>query len=329
MKTIYSKKLIFLLCMIALISLITACNTDKAVNSPKSEQSNPISDVSESDNDKTIIDREGNRIQLPEKTDKIVSLAPSITEVLLELGLGDNIIAVDMYSAKLEGVNNGLPQFDIMSPDAEQIIALNPDIIFATGMSIVYDNDPLKPITDMGIIISYIPTPSTINGIKEDILFLGKMTNTETKAKEIISNIENEIEEIQSRVKNIETKKTLYFEIAPSPAIYSFGKNVYLNEMIEIVGAENILDDQDSWISVSEETVIQKNPDIIITNTDFIDAPIDEILNRNTWDSIDAVKNKDVYFIEKNASSLPNQSIIKGLRKMAKIIYPELFSDYE
>ena len=97
--------------------------------------------------------------------------------------------------------------------------------------------------------------------------------------------------------------------------------------MINIIGAKNIFEDKNSWIAVSEESVLSANPDIIFTSVDYIDNPINEILNRKSWQNIKAIKNKEVYFI--SSSLLPNHNVIQALFSMAKSTYPKEFKDID
>lgn len=189
-----------------------------------------------------ILDREGNNVQLPNNTNTIVSLSPSITEILIELGLANKIIAVDIHSVGIEGLNNDLPAFDIMTPDIENLLLLNPDIIFLSGMSRVGVEDTFAPITELGTFITYLPAATNIDEIKEDIRFIGEVTTTQSKAEDIITNMENEIKEI---ILSIENDKQLihnliYFEIEPTPNIFGSGSGVFLNEMLDVFCGENM-----------------------------------------------------------------------------------------
>ena len=95
--------------------------------------------------------------------------------------------------------------------------------------------------------------------------------------------------------------------------------------MIEIIGGDNVLADQEGWLSVSEESVIVLNPDIVLTNVNYIEAPVDEIKSRDGWDAVSAVTNEDVYYIDNKLSSLPDQNIITALKQMAEAVYPDLY----
>jgi len=192
-------------------------------------------------------------------------------------------------------------------------------------MSMSKGNDPFKPIRDMGICLAYIPSSDSIQGIYDDIIFISDVMQVSEKGQEIVESMKSKIAEIKKVSNNITEKKTIYFEISAEPSLYSFGKGVFLNEMIEIIGATNILEDQESWIAVSDETIVAANPDVIITNVDYIENAVDEIKSRSGWDNVTAIKNGDVYYVDKDASSLSNHNIVKALEQMAKDIYPDKY----
>lgn len=273
---------------------------------------------------KTMTDREGNEFTLPSKVEKIISTAPSNTEVLVALGLSDKLVAVDKYSADVEGVSADIPQIDFRNPDAETLISLEPDLIIASGHNKVGDEDPFKLVKEAGITVVYIPSSYSIDGIYGDIEFIGEITKTEKKAKELVSDVKKEVEAIKAIGDTITDKKKVYFEIGASSSLYSFGNETFLNEMIEIIGAENIFANENSWISPTPESVIDANPDVILTNVPDSNGikAVDSIKNRDGWDSITAVKEGQVYQVDKNSSSRPSQNVIKALKEMAKAIYP-------
>ena len=301
---------IFLSAFLFIIISIISCNNDNKNNSVFQ-----------------IKDRAGNDITVPENINKIICFSPSITEILIDIGKADKIISVDSYSKEILEKNNidssEMQIFDMMNPDAEKIISLNPDIIFVNTFSVFSGKSSIDAIKNLGLSVAVIPNSDTLIGIEDDIYFLGKVLKLEDKAEEIVSKMKENIEKIKSigdKIKIEENQKTVYFEIGAMPNLYSFGTNVYLDDMINIIGAKNIFEDRNSWIAVSEESILSANPDIIFTSVDYIENPVDEILNRKAWQNIKAIQNKEVYFIP--SSSLPNHNIIKALFLMAKSIYP-------
>ncbi len=335
-----NKRKVTLLALVLVIALaltaLTGCGNGNTQEQPTgspdrqtSEQSPQASEEQEQTSSLPTEDRAGNAIAVPESIEKIVSLAPATTQVLESLGLKDKLVGVDTQTPLyVEGVD-ALPQFDMMAPDAEAIIALEPDIVFVSGISMVEGDDPFKAVKDVGICVAEIPSSESIEGVQEDIAFLANCCGQGTKGQEIIDQMQQDIDEIAAIGDTITEKKTVLFEISALPSIYSFGDGVFLDEMLEILGAENVFADQQSWISVTEESAIAANPDVILTSVNYIDDPAGEILGRTGWENVTAVKNKEVYVIDNGASSLPNQHIVDALKQMAKAIYPEQYAQIE
>ena len=277
-----------------------------------------------SQTDRMVTDREGTEVNIPTKIEKIISTAPSNTEVLMALGLGDKLVAIDKYSTDIEGINTELPQIDFSNPDAETIIGLEPDIVIASGHNKTGSvEDPFKAISESGIPVVYIPSSDSIDGIYKDIEFIANVVNERSKGKEIVDDMKAQVEEIKAIGDKITDKKSVYFEISPAPYLSSFGKSTFLNEMIEIIGAKNIFENEEGWVSPTAEAIIDANPDVIITNAGYMENPTEEIKSRDAWENINAIKNNEVYLVDKNASSRPSQNVIKALEQMAKAVYPE------
>lgn len=278
------------------------------------------------DNKKEVTDREGTKVNIPKKIDKIISTAPSNTEVIVDLGLGDKLVAIDKYSGDIKGINNDLTKIDFSNPDAETIIGLEPDIIIASGHNKTGSSeDPFKVISESGIPVVYIPSSDSIEGIYKDIEFIADILGAQDKGQTLILDMKSQIDEVSKIGKTINDKKKVYFEIAPAPNLFTFGNSTFLNEMIEIIGAENVFKDENGWVTPSAEAVIDKNPDVILTNVNYIENPVDEIKKRDSFENINAVKENKVYQIDTNSSSRPSHKIILALNQMAKAVYPEKY----
>lgn len=270
-------------------------------------------------------DRQGNEITLPEQIERVMVAGPSNAEILMGLGYGDKIVAADVYSGNVEGLSSDIPMFDMTAPDVEKILQLEPDVIFVTGMVQTTGEDLYKPFKDAGICVIYIPSSNSIASIEEDIRYIAGVMGDVSKSDAVIQEMNEEIDAIKAVGETITDKKKVYFEIATAPDMYSFGDGVFLNEMIEIIGAENILKSEKEWITVAEEAVVAGNPDVILTSVNYIDNPVDELKGRAGWDAITAVNDDAVYYIDTDASNNPSQNIVKALKEMAKAIYPDKY----
>lgn len=321
MKNGLLKKMNVVFIMLSLVMVLGACgNTKEKTVQDRKASAAEVASIPETD-------REGYEIEVPEEINSIISLAPSASEILIDLGLGSKIVGVDTNTQAMDILDAGLPAFNLQNPDAEQILVLEPDVVFISGMSYFEGSDSLGFLKDNGICVISIPTSESIEAIKEDIRFISAVTGQPEEGKSIISSMEEEIAEIAAIGTTIPVRKTVYFEISPAPYLYSFGQNVFLQEMLEIIGADNIFADQEGWLPVSAENVIDANPDVILSNVSFDGDPVPEILARDVFLKVKAVKNQDVYYIDNNASSIPNHNIVKALREIAEVVYPDYYID--
>ena len=172
-------------------------------------------------------DRAGNAIAVPENVEKIVCLAPSTSEILDALGETANLIAVDTNTAAQMEEVAGLPTFDMMTPDCEAIAALEPDVVFISGMSKSKGTNPYQPLIDLGVCVIDIPSSSSIAAVEEDIEFVGSVVGKETEAQAVVEEMNGRINEIAALAEGIEEKKSVYFEISPAPYQYSFGQGTF------------------------------------------------------------------------------------------------------
>jgi iron complex transport system substrate-binding protein len=275
---------------------------------------------------KEITDRSGRQVILNGTINRIVSTAPSNTEIITDLGMAHKLVAIDVHSANVTGIPEGLPQLDFFYPDAEVIINLEPDIIIANGHnSTGSGEDPFRLLRETGIPVAYIPMSKSIDDIYKDIAFIAGLLQAQTKGEEVINSMKAQIAELQQRGARADTKKTVYFEISAAPDMLTFGKDSYLNDMIAVIGARNIFEN-DNWIvSPGAESIIKRNPDVILTNVNYIPDPIAEIKNRPGFEHINAIINNCVYQIDTDSSVRPSTRIIPALRQMSQAVYPELY----
>jgi len=262
----------------------------------------------------------------PAGATSIISIGPSNTEILVELGFAQNIIATDTFSDNVPGIDPSIAVLDMMSLDGEFILELNPDIVFVTGMTMIYgEQQPLNLVYNAGISVIYMESGSSIAEIMEDIRFIAEVMGEVERGEDIISHMEEEIAAVREIAAGITTSRTVYFEVSPAPHMVTLGANTFLDEMIQIVGGVNIFGHYYSWISISDEALLEANPQVIITSESIIPNPVEEIMNRPGWGAITAVQNGHVYQINVDYVSRPNHNIIQGLWEIGAAIFPEYF----
>lgn len=301
-----------------LLCMLTACGGQAAPEAPSvqtTETALPTTDPS------------GASIAIPEQVNSVVALAPSICETLVALGVEEKIVGYDLQSVGLAGLPENVPTFDTVNPDVEQLTALAPDMLLVSSLSLYDQEAPYQPLIDAGVCVICVPTSESIENVRSDIRFLAAALSVPEEGERVVEEMDAELDRLSAIVSDIpeEERRSVYFEISPAPYLYSCGSDTYLQEMIELAGGRNVLADQSGWLPVEGETVVAADPDVIFTNVNYMDAPVEEILGREGWAGMSAVVDKNVYYIDNMASSLPNQNVVKAVEQMARALYPERF----
>jgi len=147
----------------------------------------------------------------------------------------------------------------------------------------------------------------------------------EDKGEKLNEDIKAKIAEVQAKVKDVKEPKNIYLEIGPKPDIYTAGSGTFQQEILNAANVKNVFADVQSWAKVSEEDVIAKNPEVILTTVGYVENSVGEILARDGWNSITAIQNKAVYYIDTDISNRPGPRIGEAVELVAKAAYPELF----
>ena len=321
------KKLLSLVLALALALSVAGCGAAPASDVTSAPAESASASAPAQQEAVTLTDRAGNEFTLPQEVKTVISMAPSITHTLIDLGCKDKIVAVDTNSAATIPEVANLPAFDMMTPDAEQMGALTPDLVLVSGITMWDGSEPFKPLQEMGISFAAIPTSATVNDVYLDIEFVGAAMGMAEQAKAINDRLKADLDAVAAKTAEIpeEERKTVYFEIAAAPDFYSTGAGTYLDELITLAGGKNVMADQQSWIGVSAENIAAANPDVIFTNTNYIPDAVGALLSQEGWSQVTAIANRDVYYIDNMASSLPNENIIVAVEQMAQILYPDVF----
>lgn len=309
------------------VSMAGCAGSSAADSSEKTESSAPTasSEASAPEASKPTTDPSGAEVSIPDSIDSIVCLSPAVNEVLIALGVGDSLVAYDTQSVGLEGIPADLPTLDMMQPDMETLASLKPDVLLVSNMTLYDQENPFQQLIDMGVCVLCVPSANSIAEIESSLSFIAAAVGKSAEGDALIGGMQAELDRIAAIGESITEKKTVYFEIGAAPNLYSFGSGVFLNEMIELIGAENILADQEGWLAVEGETVASANPDVILTNVNYLDDAVGEILSRSGWEGVSAIQNKQVYYIDNMSSSLSNHNIVKALDEMAKAVYPDAY----
>ncbi len=250
--------------------------------------------------------------QTPDFPKHIISLSPASTEILFALDAKDQIAAVSDYSdyppEALELPRTG--GFDGKSLSIETILSFSPDFVYLTDTM----HDFLIPSLKQFNIPYYVSKADSIQSVLTEIQEIGKLIGKENEATSLVSQMNSELESI-NRISDI----SVYYEVWNEPYM-SAGSNSFITGIIAATGASNIFQDiQESYPMVSEETIIARNPQVIlIPVSSGISA--ESVKNRNGWSSIPAVENNKIYIIDDNIFTRPGPRIIQAIKELEKLL---------
>lgn len=326
MKKISSILLTFLLA----IGLLAGCNSADDTKKPETE-SPKQTDVVKEDTafPVTITDGAGEEVVIEEKPEKIVSLMPSNTEIAFALGLDDEIVGVSDFDnfpdEALEKEKIGGQEFNV-----EKIISLDPDLVLAHASNLSSGEQGLQQLRDADITVLVVHNAESFENVYETIDMIGKATGETEAAKKVIADMKATLDNVTAKVANIQAdeRKTVFVEVSPAPEIYTTGKNTFMDEMIQFVHGKNAAGDEEGWVQLTEEAIIALNPDVIVTTYGhYVDNPIEEVLSRQGWSDVTAVKNKQVVDVHSDKVTRSGPRLAEGVEELAKAIYPELFKE--
>jgi len=288
----------------------------------------------------TVVDALGRQVVISSEPLRVISLSPSITEILFSLNLGSRVIAVDSFSnyppevieLKDKGVIQDIGGF--WSPDLEKIVALAPDVIIADSDAHMKFKDKFE---ELGLNVVFIRGGAavTVEDILLDIMLVAKVFNVEDNGAKLIQNISEQLITIEEKVKEASKVKTLVLLGPPSLGLWTVGSGKFLNDIIHRAGGINIAEKYYGWIQLSLEEVISADPEVIIVlvmgTTEDAKAVINEIVNSELSET-SAVKNGRVYVLIGEADDIvsrPGPRVAKATLLLAKIIHPDIFGEPE
>lgn len=273
-----------------------------------------------------VKDDRGVEVEFAAVPKTIVSLQPSNTEILFALGVGDKIVGATEFDTYPEAAQKIERVSDSVKFNSERILTLKPDVVIAYTTGGDEENlNALKGLEDAGIKVFAIQSAKSFDDVYGDIQQIATVMGIENKGDKLNEDIKAKIAEVQAKVKDVKTPKNIYLEISPKPDIYTAGSGTFQQEILNAANVNNVFADLQSWAKVSEEDIIAKNPEVILTTVNDAKDPAAEILSRDGWNTITAIQNKAVYYIDTDVSNRPGPRIGEAVELIAKAVYPELF----
>lgn len=273
-----------------------------------------------------LTDGAGRAIEITEQVERVVSLAPSTTEIVYALGAGERMLAVDMYSdyppevADLTQITN--PD---MSVNYEQISVLEPDVVFAAAIT---SPDVIAQLETLGMKVVVVGSfDSTFAGVLDDITLVGAVLGLDDQATELTSAMQVDWDTLVNNVADREERPRVFWELdATDPAKpYTIGAGTFVNELLTAAGGVNIFGTSENpYPQVSLEQIVAESPEVILLADSIWGVTPQMVYDRAGWDDIPAVKNQAVYPINDNLVSRPGPRIVEGLAEVVRVLHPNM-----
>ena len=266
----------------------------------------------------TLADNHGRNITIEKVPERIVSLAPSNTEILFALGLGEKVVGVTEYDdypeeAKLKEKVGGFQTVDI-----EKVASLNPELVLATGG---VQLEVVEKLREIGLTVVVIDANS-ISEIQENILLIGRIAGSKREAESLVDSMWQRIEAVKDKSSsNLRRPRVMY--IVWGEPLMAAGPGAFASNLIELAGGENVFSDSAiDYPKVSMESVIERDPEVIITNTNT-GMELEGLKDAAEWKGISAVKNRRFHVINGDIVSRPGPRIVEALELFSTWIAEE------
>jgi iron complex transport system substrate-binding protein len=269
----------------------------------------------------TVLDDTGYQVTLGKEPDKIISLAPGNTEILFALGLGEKVVGVDSFSNYPEEVESIEKIGDAINLNMEKIIELEPNLI----LTLKGNEEAVKEFEYFGIAV-YTLDANNLENVLENIIEIGKLTNSFNVADKLVSKMQEKIDEIKNKIADVsEGNKPKVFYMVGNEPIMSAGSGTFINDLIEQANGINIVasDGLEGWLEYSLEKLIEHNPDVIIAPKSLAPTP-ETITKDERFSSIKAVLENRVVVVDDDPVSRIGPRIVEGLLQIAQALYPDI-----
>ena len=291
-----------LIAMLVCLAFAAGCAMAEGAGKPVQPESGSI----------TVTDMTGRTITLTEPATRIVALTAADCEILFAIGAGDMLVGRGEYCDYPPDVLEIQPVQSGSETNLEQIIALKPQVLL---MSIMAQSEEQIAALENAGIRTVVSDAQEIEGVYTAIRLIGNLTGRQAGADELINKMKADFASISANVGANKDIK-IYFEVSPLEyGLWTAGAGTFMNEIADMLGLTNIFSDVTGWGEISEEQVLARNPDFIVTvGMYFGDGPTpdEEIISRAGWADVNAVKNKAVLNLSDNELSRPSYRLADG-----------------
>lgn len=263
----------------------------------------------------TVTDMTGREITFTEPVERVVALSAADCEIIFALGAEDKLVGRGEYCdypgevLDVSSVQSGY------ETNIEQIIDLEPDVLFMATMAQTTEQVDQLEAAGIHVVVS---DAQTIEGTYTAIRLLGKVMDKSDVAEDLIADMQAAFDQIAAQP--IEGEKSVYFEVSPLQwGLWTAGNHTFMNEVAQMMGLKNCFEDVENWAEISEEQVLVRNPDYIVTISMYYGEgpmPVEEIASRPGWENITAVKDGNILNLPDNELTRPGPRLAEGAQML-------------
>ena len=273
----------------------------------------------------TFTDGLGREVTLEGPAQRIISLAPSNTEILFAIGAGDQVVGRDQlsdYPAEAANVTDIGSTFEALN--TELLISLESDLILAAEIN---TPEQVKQLEDLGLTVYYLKNPLTLEEMYANLEIVAQLTGHEADAATLIESLKARVAAVDEKIAPVSSRFSVFYELdATDPAKpFTAGKGTFITLLIERAGGYNIAAEIDGYPQMSLEEVVAADPAFIILGDARYGVSPESIAERPGWSNLSAVTNGNVVPFNDDLVSRPGPRLVDALEELAKLLRPELF----
>jgi len=265
-----------------------------------------------------ITDDLGETLSFAQAPERIVSLAPNVTEILFAVGAGDKVVGVQDFSTYPPEAMES-PKVGGFPLNFELIASLEPDLCIGADIT---SPDDIAKLEELGLKVMVV-SRTDLEGIFENIELVAKAAGVEQAGRELADSLRADLQALEDTIQTTQTQPRVFVEL--DETLYTVGPGSFIHPLIELAGGQNIAADADNpYPQLSAEQIIAKDPEVIVLADAAYGVTPEQVEARPGWDQITAVKNDAVYPIDADIISRPGPRILEGLKALATLIHPEV-----
>ena len=267
----------------------------------------------------TVVDDHHTTLTLAGPAERIISLAPNVTEILFSLGLGSRVVGVSSYSTYPPAATRLPIVIDNGVPNLEKIVALKPDLLISAA---IVGSPAVTKLRSLHLPVLETD-PHDIPGILRDIQLVGDAAGVGGVATREVAALQRRIDAVEGKVRTVKSRPSVYYEL--DSTFYTVGRGTFMDTLITMAGGVNVAGTIEGYPQLSAEKLLVADPQYVILGDAAYGVSPASVAKRPGWASMAAVKSHHVVAFNDDLASRPGPRIVDGLEQLARILHPELF----